>query len=135
MNIKKTIPFLVLSLSLIGFGFATDALASNHGNTSWGNEYRIWSPDDHTPARKKDNRTAYYNKTTSGTTYINIWAALYDGRDVSGGRTYRSYPGGQATFLYNLAVERYGSGVSVRIDSRRFANAHARGVWSPDSVR
>ncbi|WP_241463158.1 hypothetical protein [Listeria aquatica] len=51
MNFKKIIPFSALSLSLIGFGFATDALASNHGDTSWGNEYRIWSPNDHTPAR------------------------------------------------------------------------------------
>lgn len=64
--------------------------------------------------------------------YIVIWAALYDGRDVSRGHRYKSYKG-QVTNLWNNAVERYKKGVQVRIDSKRVANGWADGVWSPDA--
>lgn len=70
-------------------------------------------------------------KLVSGN-YIVIWAALYDGRDVSGGHRYKSYKG-QVTNLWNNAVERYKKGVQVRIDSKRVANGWADGVWSPDT--
>lgn len=109
-----------------------------YGNTSqtyWHNVYRIWSPYDHTPVRRKETKSAYYNKTNhikiSGN-YIVIWAALYDGRDVSGGHRYKSYKG-QVTNLWNNAVERYKKGVQVRIDSKRVANGWADDVWSPDT--
>ncbi|MCY1028467.1 hypothetical protein, partial [Mammaliicoccus sciuri] len=96
----------------------------NTGRTYWKNEYRVWSPFDHTPARKKMNKSYYYNRTyghknetSSMISKMLIWAALYDGRDVSGDHY---YPVGrnEEAFLYNLAVENYGSGVAVRIDSR-----------------
>ncbi|XBG73665.1 hypothetical protein V4S28_03735 [Enterococcus cecorum] len=76
-------------LSLVGV-----VRADNHTDTTWSNQYRVWSPNDHTPARKKTNTTSMYNKTNSlsgGVGYITIWAALYDGRDASGGHNYRSY--------------------------------------------
>lgn len=134
MNIKKVVSVLGISSCLIGSGTAATALASNHGDTNWHNEYRVWSPYDHTPARKKTNKTAYYNKTKTITIgYITIWAALYDGRDASGGHSYRSYKG-TTTKLWNNAVENHGSGISVRIDSKAWNNGSAYGVWSPDSV-
>lgn len=105
----------------------------NTGNTSWSNAFRIWSPDDYTPARRKDNRSAYYNHTTScDVGYMTIWAALYDGRDVSSNHSYKSYAG-DTTHLYNTAVENYGSGVSVRVNFRSYNNGSANGYWSPDS--
>ncbi len=118
-------------LSLVGV-----VRADNHTDTTWSNQYRVWSPNDHTPARKKTNTTSMYNKTNSlsgGVGYITIWAALYDGRDASGGHNYRSYAG-TTTLLWNNAVENHGSGISVRIDSRSYSNGGATGVWSPDSI-
>ena len=38
-------------------------LAGNTSQTYWHNVYRIWSPYDHTPARRKETKSAYYNKT------------------------------------------------------------------------
>lgn len=126
---------IVTSILMMNLGIIAPAFASNHGDTDWRNVYLWNSPDDHTPARKKDNTTAYYNKVNSmdGLGYINIWAALYDGRDVSEGHSYKASEGDE-TRLYNKAVEWHGSGVSVRIDSRRFANGSTSGVWSPDSI-
>jgi len=122
------------ALLLFG-GVATNVLADNHGDTSWHNEYRVWSPYDHTPARTKINTTAYYNLTTrlSGGDYQNIWAGLYDGTDVSYGHHYRSYVG-RSNFLWNNAVEYYGSGIAVRVNFSSWTNGNADGVWSPDSV-
>ncbi|OLS04969.1 hypothetical protein AUQ39_13060 [Lacticaseibacillus casei] len=134
---KKKLASLVAAGSLlVSTGVSTTVLADNHGDTSWHNEYRVWSPNDHTPARKKTNRTSYYNKTNSthgNVGYITIWAALYDGRDASGGHNYRSYAG-TTTFLWNNAVENHGSGISVRIDSSSWSDGSADGVWSPDSI-
>ncbi|QFV11650.1 hypothetical protein GEK51_13145 [Lacticaseibacillus rhamnosus] len=133
---KGVTSLIVLGVVLISTGAASVALADNHADTSWHNEYRVWSPNDHTPARKKTNRTSYYNKTNSTkgrVGYITIWAALYDGRDASWGHNYRTYPG-TSTLLWNNAVEKHGSGISVRIDSRAFSNGSADGVWSPDSI-
>ncbi|ALO04115.1 hypothetical protein N7X57_07125 [Lactiplantibacillus paraplantarum] len=67
-----------------------------------------------------------------------IWAALYDSRAVNRGKdgvdhSYRSAQG-QVNYLWNLAVEQYGSGVSVRVNSTSMQNITASGVWSPDSV-
>lgn len=118
-------------LSLVGV-----VRADNHTDTTWSNQYRVWSPNDHTPARKKTNTTSMYNKINSlsgGVGYITIWAALYDGRDASGGHNYRSYAG-TTTLLWNNAVEKHGSGISVRIDSRSYSDGGAKGVWSPDSI-
>jgi hypothetical protein len=42
---------------------------------------------------------------------------------------------GQEEFLYNLAVEKYNSGIKVKIDTRRWAEGTASGVWSRDSIR
>lgn len=104
----------------------------NDGKTTWTNVYQVFSPNDHTPARKKENKTAYYNHTKKcNIGYITIWAALYDGRDVSSGHSYRSYAG-DTTYLYNTAVENYGKGVAVRIDSVAYNNGKASGTWSPD---
>lgn len=134
MNFKKLFGIIFLATLLIGSGSSLSVLADNHGDTSWANQYRVWSPYDHTPARKKTNKTAYYNRTnTTNVGYITIWAALYDGRNVSGGHSYRSYAG-TSTKLWNNAVENYGSGVSVRIDSSSWNNGSASGVWSPDSI-
>lgn len=129
---------VVIASVLMTLGIAATAVpvfAGNTGNTYWRNVYRVSSPYDHTPARKKENRSAYYNKTKNLRIkggYIVIWAALYDGRDVSGGHSYKSYQG-QVTRLWNEAVERYGKGVAVRINSKKAANGWADGVWSPDS--
>lgn len=129
---KKLGMLAALGIMLIAAPSAT-VLAGNTTDTSWQNEYRLWSTNDHTPARRKENKSYYYNKTNSTNIgYITIWAALYDGRDVSAGHKYRSYAG-QTTKLYNTAVENYGKGVSVRIESSSFNNGTARGVWSPDS--
>lgn len=133
---KKVFATGALALTLMGSGFGVlSVAASNTGDTSWTNKYTVNSMYDHTPARKKDNRSAYYNytsKVTNSMNYINIHAALYDGRDVSGGHEYKSYVG-STTHLWNNAVESTGSGVSVRINSIRKANGSASGVWSPDS--
>lgn len=142
----KLATLLTAGTLLLGAGItATTALADdtsqdpeistfgNTGNTYWANTYKIYSPDDHTPARSKKNKSAYWNRTDScNVGYITIWAALYDGRDVSSNHSYRSYAG-DTTKLYNTAVENYGEGVSVRINSRSFNNGSASGVWSPDS--
>ncbi|MCR6848700.1 MULTISPECIES: hypothetical protein [Bacillus] len=66
--------------------------------------------------------------------YFNAWAALKDGTDVSDGHTYIMRDG-QEEFLYNLAVEKFNSGIKVKIDTRRWAEGTATGVWSPDSIR
>lgn len=125
---------IALTICVISFSMNTDA-AGNTGDTTWTNQYRVFSPDDHSPARKKMNKSAYYNyikKCSTG--HINIWAALYDGRDVSDGHDYKVRKGDK-TKLYNKAVEKYGKGVSVRIDSRRYEDGSASGVWSPDSKK
>ncbi|MFD1430054.1 hypothetical protein [Lacticaseibacillus mingshuiensis] len=132
---KKTIILGLLASASIVLAGVHVVQADNHQDSSWSNQYRIWSPNDYTPAREKTNKTAYYNRTTSTDIgYHTIWAALYDGRDVSDGHSYKSYQG-DATFLWNNAVENYGKGVSVRINSRSWNNGYAKGVWSPDSVR
>ena len=136
-NIKK---LMVLGTLLITFGIGSITLAaSNHSDSTWNNQYRFWSPNDNTPSRDKYNKTAYYNKTTSTVMvgYINIWAALGNGSDVSGGHTYQSRADGQEQFLYNLALENNPgkNKISVRINSSRFESGTADGVWSPDSVR
>lgn len=133
---KKFIVLIASILMTIGVvTIVSPVLAGNTSQTYWHNVYRIWSPYDHTPARRKETKSAYYNKTNhikiSGN-YIVIWAALYDGRDVSGGHRYKSYKG-QVTNLWNNAVERYKKGVQVRIDSKRVANGWVDGVWSPDT--
>ncbi|MEB7657117.1 hypothetical protein [Mammaliicoccus vitulinus] len=131
---------LIISCLILLLTCQTVAKAQgNTGDTYWKNEFRIWSPYDHTPARKKLNTSAYYNKNY-GTVSENsrrirgmyIWAALYDGRDVSNGHSYW-VTRGQVTKLYNLAVEKYGSGVAVRIDAKSYSNGYFNGVWSPDS--
>lgn len=133
---KKIVVVIASVLMTLGIvATAAPVFAGNTGNTYWRNVYRVRSPYDHTPARKKENRSAYYNKTKNlriKDSYIVIWAALYDDRDVSGGHTYRSYQG-MVTHLWNEAVERYGKGVSVRINSKKAANGWADGVWSPNS--
>ncbi|CAJ1225010.1 hypothetical protein [Lactiplantibacillus xiangfangensis] len=132
----KSLAIGALSILLMGSGMGVvSASASNTGDTGWSNQYRVKSTRDHTPARKKTNRSAYYNytkKASKAVRYINIHAALYDGRDVSGGHEYKSYVG-STTKLWNNAVETHGNGVAVRIDSIRKANGSASGVWSPDS--
>lgn len=133
---KKFIVLIASILMTIGVvTIVSPVLAGNTSQTYWHNVYRIWSTYDHTPARRKETKSAYYNKTNhikiSGN-YIVIWAALYDGRDVSGGHRYKSYKR-QVTNLWNNAVERYKKGVQVRIDSKRVANGWADGVWSPDT--
>lgn len=130
---KKT---LILFIALFCLGLNGTVLAANTGDTNWDNEYRLWSPNDYTPSRKKDNGTAYYQKIktlSKNLLYINAWAALSDGTDVSAGHTYKTYKG-DVTFLYNLAHENH-PGKKVRIDSQRFGNGSATGVWSPDSVK
>ncbi|TSO26700.1 hypothetical protein [Lactobacillus sp. LL6] len=124
-------------LTTIGAAFlmapTATVFAGNTGDTTWTNHYSVFSSEDHTPARRKSNGSAYSNKTKScSVVYHTIWAALYDGRDVSAGHSYKSYAG-QTTHLYNVATENYGKGVSVRINSRSFNNGSASGVWSPDS--
>ncbi|UXU84508.1 hypothetical protein MUA77_03515 [Mammaliicoccus sciuri] len=111
----------------------------NTGDTYWKNEFRVWSPYDHTPARKKINTSAYYNRnygsvseSSRRVTEMKIWAALYDGRDVSNNHSYW-VTRGEVTKLYNLAVENYSSGVAVRIDAYSKQNGFLDGVWSPDS--
>lgn len=127
--------FILLS-AILSLGIVSTVYAANTGDTNWSNEYRVWSPNDYTPARKKTNATAYYNKvkTITSINYINIWAALGNGTDVSAGRTYKAYKG-DVTFLYNLAAHENYRGSTVRIDSRRIANGSSTGIWSPDSVR
>ena len=103
---------------------------------NWSNEYRFWSQNDNTPVRIKTDTTSYYNHTTymSGDgDYIRIWAALGDGTAVNHDHAYNSYKG-QVDYLWNTAVEEYGSGISVRINSTSIKNLSAAGVWSPDSV-
>ncbi|MCY9204310.1 hypothetical protein [Bacillus atrophaeus] len=133
---KKLIIIMSVALSILTIGIGGSAYAAkpNTGDTTWTNHYKWYNTDDHTPARKKTNKTAYFNKVKStDISYINIWAALYDGRDVSEGHTY-SPRKGDKTYLYNKAVEKHGKGIAVRIDSRRYSNGSASGVWSPDSI-
>lgn len=128
----KSLAIGALSILLMGSGMGVvSASASNTGDTTWTNQYRVKSMYDHTPARKKTNRSAYYNytkKVSSAMKYINIHAALYDGRDVSGEHEYKSYVG-STTRLWNNTVETRGSGVAVQINSIRKANGSASGAW------
>ncbi|MGM0126173.1 hypothetical protein IGI37_003574 [Enterococcus sp. AZ194] len=134
MKLNASQKFFLLGLSVFFIGVTATAFADS-SDSDWSNKYKITSPYDHTPAREKENRTAYYNYTkNTNVVYITIWAALYDGRDVSNGHSYLSYAGDK-TFLYNEAVEEHGTGVAVRIDSKSWNNGYANGVWSPDSVR
>ncbi|WEV36490.1 hypothetical protein [Lactobacillus sp. ESL0677] len=130
---KRLATLMAAGAMLIGSGAtATTVFAGNTGNTTWSNSYSVWSANDHTPARSKENKSAYFNHTkTTDVGYITIWAALYDGRDVSSGHSYRSYAG-DITHLYNTAVENYGKGVSVRIESQSYSKGSAHGWWSPD---
>lgn len=137
VELKKGI-FIVVCLLLLSSQKFADG-AGNTGDTYWHNEFRMWSPYDHTPARKKLNKSAYYNRNygrvterSRRVTGMYIWASLYDGRDVSNGHRYW-VTRGQITKLYNLAVERYGPGVAVRIDAKSYSNGFLDGVWSPDS--
>lgn len=132
---KKSLIALTASAAFVALGAGT-VLADNHQDSYWKNEYRVWSPYDHTPARAKTNTTAYYNKTNnlSGGKYIWVWAALFDGRDASGGHSYKSFADGGYQKLWNNAVENNYSGISVRVDSKAWINGNASGVWSPDSV-
>lgn len=128
---------IVALIGLFLISFSSISTFASSVDSTWHNEYRIYSQYDHTPSRPKENKTAYYNLMTKSSglgSYINIWAALSDGTDVSDGHSYVSRDG-QEVFLYNLAVEKYNPGISVRIDSQRWANGSADGVWSPDSVR
>lgn len=128
---------LIFISSLSGKMFAD----SNHADSNWHNEYRWNSPNDHTPSRPKYNKTAYYNYTSKikGVSYINIWAAFSDGSkasiDFNGNDRVYSPKAGATTWLWNRAVEEQGSGVKVRIESQRWSDGSASGVWSPDSVR
>jgi len=139
MLLKKfaTTAALVLSLAGSGVGTISALAASNNGDTTWTNTYKFTSQYDHTPARKKMNKTYYYNHTkklSQSGAYINVWAALYDGRKANGNKgTRRSYAG-DVNYLWNNAVETHGSGISVRVDSQAFNDLKASGVWSPDSV-
>lgn len=135
---KKNLITLVAGIAIISGGIATTAFADNHGDSTWKNQYRWWDQLDHTPARVKTNTTYIYNKTNSisGGQYINVWAALADGSDASGGNKHhqRSYANGKANWLWNNAVENHGSGVKVRVNSQAAINGSASGVWSPDSI-
>ncbi|WKB49921.1 hypothetical protein QYH60_13285 (plasmid) [Lactococcus lactis subsp. lactis] len=132
---KMYITTCAASLLIFG-GVATQVFADNHGDTSWHNEYRIWSPDDHTPARTKTNTTSMYNLTNrlSGGEYQTVWAALADGTDAAAGGHRQNSHVGVPNFLWNNAVENHGSGVSVRVNFQAWINGDADGVWSPDSV-
>ncbi|MCX2829657.1 hypothetical protein RGU76_30315 [Bacillus pseudomycoides] len=132
---KKIKKLCMLGLSFAILGSAVPALADNSDDSPWSNVYQWNSPYDHTPARYKTNKTAYYNyvQKTTDIGYMNIWAALYDGRDVSDGHSYKVQKGDK-TKLYNKAVEWYQPGISVRIDSSRYWNGKSSGVWSPDSI-
>ena len=132
---KKSLIALTASAAFVALGVGT-VLADNHNDTYWKNEYRVWSPNDHTPVRTKTNTTSYYNKTytLSGGKYIWIWAALFDGRDASGGHKYQSFADGRSQFLWNNAVENHGPNINVIIDSQAWINGNAQGAWSPDSV-
>ncbi|MCD5141962.1 MULTISPECIES: hypothetical protein [Mammaliicoccus] len=133
---------LVLIITCFILLLTCQSVANAKGNTTdtyWHNEFRMWSPYDHTPARSKLNTSAYYNKNfgwvgenSRRVRGMTIWAALYDGRDVSNGHYYWATRG-SVTKLYNLAVERYAPGVAVRIDAKTYANGYLDGVWSPDS--
>ncbi|MFK4425898.1 hypothetical protein [Bacillus sp. RC51] len=132
---KKIKKLCMLGLSFAVLGSAVPTLAANTGDTPWSNVYQWNSPNDHTPARKKENRTAYYNyvQKTTDIGYMNIWAALYDGRDVSDNHSYKVQKGDK-TKLYNKAVEWNAPGIAVRIESSRYWNGTSSGVWSPDSI-
>ncbi len=137
MLAKKIAISAALILSIAGSGLGSiSAHASNVQDTYWHNEYRLWDQNDNTPSRQKYDTTSYYNRTDniSGyNNYIRIWAALADGTAVNQDHAYNTYEG-QVLYLWNLAVERYGSGVSVRINSTSTKWLSASGVWSPDSV-
>lgn len=133
---KITVLTLTAGIALSSFAVSAEA-KSNHEDRPWSNVYRVYSPNDETPSQPKYNRTAYYMKVNSMSGldgYFNAWAALKDGTDVSDGHSYKMRDG-QEEFLYNLAVEKYNSGIKVKIDTRRWAEGTARGVWSPDSIR
>ena len=101
MKLKKMVTTAAVALSLTSSGLGTvSAFAANTGDTTWTNQYSLWSQNDHTPARRKSNKTAYYNytKKVSNNGYFTIWAALYDGRAVNRGKdcvdhSYRSAQG------------------------------------------
>jgi len=136
-NILKKNKFfsLFIALTLIVTGLSLNAIAAETSDSWWSNQYRVWSPYDHTPARKKTNKTAYYNITQdTNIGYHTIWAAMSDGTDVSSGRSYRSHTNTE-TFLYNLAVETYGKNCKVMVKSKAWHNGYSNGYWSPDSIR
>ncbi|GHN42578.1 hypothetical protein ME796_19270 [Lactobacillus delbrueckii] len=69
---KKIVVVIASVLMTLGIvATAAPVFAGNTGNTYWRNVYKVSSSYDHTPARKKENRSAYYNKTKiRQTTYI-----------------------------------------------------------------
>ncbi|MHC5278972.1 hypothetical protein ACYRFT_01710 [Listeria kieliensis] len=136
----KKIRLLVMAglLLLVISGSITAFAKGNTADTRWHNEYRFWSPYDHSPARMKFNTSAYYNKVTGSSlnNYAKFWAALGDGKDVSDGHVYRQRLGNKPLHLYNKALEwnNYYP-IKVRVESARFESFAMWGVWSPDSRR
>jgi len=134
LNAKAFFVVGTLALTLMESGISILSVSADTVDTSWSNKYTVCNMCNHTPACQKSSRSAYYNYTnyvSSSMKYINIHAALYDGRDVSGHRGYKSYTG-STTHLWNNAIESTGNGISVRIDRIRKANGTASGVWNPD---
>ena len=132
---KKILIALTASAAFVALGVGT-VLADNHNDTYWKNKYLVWSPRDNTPVRTKTKTTSYYNitYTLTGGKYIWIWAALFDGRDASGGHKYQGFADERSQFLRINIVENNGTNINVRIDSQVWINGNAQGVWSPDSV-
>ena len=56
---KKSLIALTASAAFVALGVGT-VLVDNHNDTQWKNEYRVWSPNDHTHVRTKTNTTSEY---------------------------------------------------------------------------
>ncbi|WP_369902177.1 hypothetical protein [Bacillus manliponensis] len=139
--LKKGIAVSALGFTLLaGFAQTNAHAASNHSDKEYYFEFDDFnsSASQDTGSRVKYNTTSVYMKSNyvGGDYKFSGHVRKSDGTDVSGGKRY-SFGDGTTQYMTNYAVEKYGSGVKVKVRGEAGWNVvrvAAGGVWSPDSV-
>lgn len=138
---KKVIKVLSIALLLlVGFGSnISQKIVHAADITRIHFEFRWYSPYDTSYRQQKWTKSGYYLKSNTVTVPFykaSAWGHSYRaGRtgevDVSNGHVY-TIKGHHTYNLYNLLVERYGTGNNAYIRAWSFSNGSAWGYWYAD---